>query len=411
MKSFSKIVCFVILAVFATFYACQKQNSSVLDSTEAINTTNVVTIEEAKAVYAQYLDNHKGGSSTLQVRSSDELNPYDLVPKWGEAGSYNFLDTVGNLLSVPTESVVGGGYRKAMFIRVENEVKMLIATLIGTPDYLIRKNNVCTLNDFSGILYFETTNELATGGYKYENGKIIAVLLPRKKSGSNILDPDKIFGDGSILLDEFVVKADRPLPFYFGGFSPSFYSVYPSYFSNLFNGYNFSGGAALPISDILNGIAATVIDKDKKICDDTFEFVLNPDGTKLTAGVATLTAQWKYTTDKIDASGEKIVFRKNATVGSMWIELPATTLSPTTLVQDAWTLAYDGVQAKLDVNSTLNVKDEFFLQYNTKLDSLVSVRVTAANSYSESSMVFTERPAYYVEKYKTKFKFSTTCKK
>ena len=364
MKSFSKIACFVILVVFTTFYACQKQNNSIPEGLTAENTANLVTIEEAKTVYAQYLDNHKGGASTLQVRSSDEPNPYDLMPKWGEAGSYNYLDTVGNLLSVPTESVVGGGYRKAMFIRVENEVKMLIATLIGTPDYLNRKNNVCTLSDFSGVLYFETTNELATGGYKYENGKIIAVLLPRKKSGSNILDPDKILGDGSILLDEFVVKADRPLPFYFGGFSPSFYSVYPSYFSNLFNGYNFSGGAALPISDILNGMAAPVIDKDKKICDDTFEFVLNPNGTKLTAGVSTLTAQWKYTTNKTDASGALIVIRKNADVGSMWIELPANTLSPTTLVQDAWTLAYDGVQAKLDVNPSLNVKDEFFIQYN-----------------------------------------------
>ena len=382
MKSFSKIVCFVILAVFATFYACQKQNSSVLDSTEAINTTNVVTIEEAKAVYAQYLDNHKGGSSTLQVRSSDELNPYDLVPKWGEADNRNFIDTAGNLLAVPTESFLGNGYRKLMFFRDKGQIKLLIANVICTAEYMNRKKGVCTMDDFTGVLIFQNDHDVKTGGYKFENGQTISVFLPDRTPVSGFeLDYWSTLGGP---LPEVVITSDRPRggasgtleSIGFGVFNAMMEANMANFSQNTFNGFGSTFGSGSNPNAIIDGIAFYLFDAAHPICPTSITLVpvnnVNGGTPASTVGLSNFGFQVPY----LDWQGTPQ--SKQVTFGNMVINLPPN--ANTQMISNAFSAAVNALENMANnTNGRIITKSEFQNQLSIALMNQVRGTISPTN--------------------------------
>ena len=271
-RSFAtKLFLFFVVCAVSLFVGCQKDFSTgtptQLSKSNANDTRNKVSLEEAKSTYQRVRTEASavGGTSV----------PSDFLPQWNEVGSYEFADTVGNFLSVPSARFVGGGYKKLLFFQNNGQITFLVATILADAAYIRRKNGVCTMEDFDGKIYYQNTQGIATGGFVLKNGDIVQLLVPNNRPRP------ELEGDEPEMLNTFTVTAAR-LPgnggLSFSLFVASMYGNYPTFTGGGFTGSGFgtggSGGGGSGGGGY-NSNAGPVLSATEPICSTSFVFYSN----------------------------------------------------------------------------------------------------------------------------------------
>jgi hypothetical protein len=320
----------IVSALVLCILGCQKTFFSVNDSVlkepalEAQKIANPIAILDARSVYEQVL-------SEIPTPESDSINPFDLLPQWGAAGNFNFVDTTDSYLSVPTSKFVGGGYSRLIFMRQNGKLTYFVAYFRGDAEYIHRKNGICEMSDFCGYIYYKNKQGAFFVGFKLQNGQIVEVLTPNPNPAprpENEQDP--VAWDNG-LMGEVVVTATAPSnngPIFSNFLFGSDWGTNGFNLGNLMNagGSSTSGGSSSS-STSMNGTANPVINSDIPVCPLSFQdrpvSMERPNGTRtltdttlLTAGLKDLTIQFTYT----DMQGlEKTV---DATISYLYISMP-----------------------------------------------------------------------------------------
>ena len=383
----TKLLLFSTFAVIILFISCQKEltiDGSDLAKNGINDTRNKVSLEEAQAAYKEVL--------ATKSFSSSEPNPNDLMPQWNEAGSYNFADTAGNYLSVPSAVFTGGGYKKLIFFRNNGQVTFVLATILAEAEYINRKNGVCTMEDFDGIIYYKNTQGVATGGFVLHNGNIVKLLIPNNRPRPEF-DADNIF-------DAVVITASRS-----GGGGPfrlilPTYNIYSMFTSNGFTGSanNGSDGSGGSSNDSYNASAGPVVTGNSRICPNSFNFksdsTAGPNGTRLpgnstinTCGLRNVAIDVTFTNYK----GEVVTMR--STMAYLHVQMPSQCgLALGELASAAMQNAINDVQNELQgrPNPPLSRIDErLFLRFNDNLRLQDEANCAAANSPTNSNAIKT----------------------
>jgi hypothetical protein len=390
------------------FWGCQ--NDTRNDGVKDITTDNLnsVSITEAKMVYQRYLQQTKT-NSTLSVRGGEESNGNNLIPNWNATSNFKYLDTLGNFLSVPTAAYLGRGYKKIIFLRLKGEVTLLIANILPDYEYLLDRKGVCSMDDFSGYMYFTNRDGINSGGYKFKYGKVTDQLVP-KSNPTNGFEAD----EEPIILNTFVVTSTRPTG---GGGGPSFagfnsmmYANYPVFSNNTFDGSGTAGNGSNSSSSAdnsaYNGIGNVIIDAENRLCATTIEFKDGKnDATFKTTGFSNFTISWDFKDNKGEEKSRRADF------GNMWIQVSANSPYPASMTVLAWEEAYNKVQIKLN-GSTGNVdtKGEFYIEFVKALAKSVTDYATGHHSSPVYGVVVTNDKDKYSSQYGTEFRRPTTCK-
>jgi hypothetical protein len=393
----------------SVFWGCQKDSQNVIVKDTKVSNFNSVSIDEAKIVYQRYLQQTKT-SSTLKVRSGEESNSNDLIPNWNATSNFNYLDTLGNFLSVPTEAYLGRGYKKIIFLRLKGEVTLLVANLLPDYEYLIKRKGFCTMNDFSGYLYFKNNNNINTGGFKFKDGKITDLLIPNTNP-INGFDDDP---ESDNILNTFVVTAPRQNGggSSFAVFNAVLFSNYPTFSNNTFtlNGFGttavgVNNTSSDPDNSAYDGLGNVIIDAEHHLCAATIEFKDGKnDATIKTTGFSNFTVSWTFTDNKGKDATQKADF------GNMWIEVSANSLYPASMTVIAWENAYANIQTKLNGSfGNIDVKGQFYIEFVKELAKSVITYATGHNSNPVYGVVMTSDKDKYSNQYGTVFKQPTTC--
>jgi hypothetical protein len=271
-----QLFCLMLFCASIFIVSCNKETADVTNST-GIETqklsANSISLDEAKATYLK-----AAKEARSSVVGGTPLNLADFDPQWSQVDGSNFVDTSGNALTVPTTAFEPGGYKKLVFFRNNGQTTFLVATMLGTPEYLTRKNGICTMNDFCGFIIYTNLDGISTGGYKLDNGVTVGNLIPKTTPR-----PEWTFLDQ--LLDEFTVRSGPSGGGGRGGSSAASFGIFNAMmFSNLttFNNNTFgfgSGNSGSPDNSSMNGNAPPPVNAN--LCPTTFVVTDNvPNGTK-----------------------------------------------------------------------------------------------------------------------------------
>ena len=265
------LVCASFIVVSCNKETTDMANINVIQTPKL--SANAISLQEAQASFLKAVREPQSS-----VTNSTPLNLADFDPQWNEANPVNYVDTSGNMITVPTTVFLPRGYKKLVFLRYNGQTTFLVATVIGTSEYLVRKNGICTMNDFCGYIIYTTPNGVSTGGYALDNGVTTGSLIPRTTPR-----PEWTFLDQ--LLDEFTVTvtssggSSGPS---FGGFNAMMYGNYANFMDNTFGFFSGNGGGGGDNSSMDGSTPPPV---NANLCPTTFVVSDNPANSTKDMGV------------------------------------------------------------------------------------------------------------------------------
>jgi hypothetical protein len=271
-----QLFCLMLLCASIFIVSCNKEVSDIGSPTSVETpkvSANSVSLAEAKATFMKA---EKEVVSSLT--GNTPLNLADFDPQWSQADGINYVDTSGNAVTVPTTVYQTGGYKKLSFFRINGQINFLVTTVVGTQEYLIRKNGVCTMDDFCGYVYYTKSDGTPAGGYKLDNGVVVSFLIPRTTPRPEWTFLDQLLGDYTVTATSTGGGGIIPIYINTGSFSN---------YKNLLNNFSIdlyiSGGGGSDNSS-LDGSAPPPIDAAHQLCKTSFiatEVVNNTaNGTK-----------------------------------------------------------------------------------------------------------------------------------
>jgi hypothetical protein len=393
-----QLFCLMLFCASIFIVSCNKETADVTNST-GIETqklsANSISLDEAKATYLK-----AAKEARSSVVGGTPLNLADFDPQWSQVDGSNFVDTSGNALTVPTTAFEPGGYKKLVFFRNNGQTTFLVATMLGTPEYLTRKNGICTMNDFCGFIIYTNLDGISTGGYKLDNGVTVGNLIPKTTPR-----PEWTFLDQ--LLDEFTVRSGPSGGGGRGSSAASFGLFNAMMFSNLttFNNNTFgfgsdNSGSGSPDNSSMNGNAPPTVDKDNPLCPESFLFEpqkiphSNPDNTiyytidnsTYTCGFKNLAFSVTYTKQ---TTGD--VRTKIGNLANLFITMPAGGQGGaggggglSTYASIAFATALSQTSAALSANNAGNINDIFSSFFRIELIKQDILHLAAHNSPSKS---------------------------
>ena len=403
--------------------SCNKETSDMTNA-NGIQTPksslNSITLDEAQETFARVSKEAK-----TSLTGGTSLNIADFDPQWQDVISANFTDTTGNLLAVPMTIFQAGGYKKLFFMRHNGQVSFLVLTVKGTAEYLIRTNGHCTMNDFSGDIYFTNANGVHTGGYKLNNGQVVAWLVPSTRPRPEFEDVDK---DGGIF-DEVVITAS-PLPSnsgtpYYGNVDFGNNLSYSSLMNNDFRAGGGGGSNSGSTSPPANGMAEPIIDSTYRLCPSSFVFTpkktlrANTDGTTYTVvdntiytcGFKNLAVDISYTRTSTGLTVPRLM-----TLSNLFIVMPGVGGNAVALgvySSKAFEIAREQTIAAMSANNSSNPNLIFATKFFEELRKQEALYLTGHQSpnISNSILCNTASAADQIINYGTTFTVNyTTCR-
>ncbi len=261
-----QLFCLMLICASIFIISCNKETGSIANMPPvetAKFVANAISLDEAKTTFAKAVKE----STSSAVGGGTPLNLADFDPQWSQASNINYVDTSGNALTIPTTVFESGGYKKLTFFRMNGQVTFLVATVIGTTEYLVRKNGICTMSDFCGYVCYTKSDGTPAGGYKLDNGVVVSFLIPRTTPKPEWTFLDQLLGDYTVTATG---GGGGSIPIYINTGS---FSNYKNLLNNFSIDLNNSGNGGSSDNSSLDGNAPPPVNAN--LCPTTFNVIVN----------------------------------------------------------------------------------------------------------------------------------------